>query len=167
MIQRPGPAALVAVVLVMLLALGCVLLAEAALPYTVGAQSARATATAGVSPTPNPSPVIPQITAMPYPPPGAAYPAPLQSSAITVTRIDAQTAELCAPAGPIFERNGYGEYLQVIDAWPGGCGVINVRDRFGGYVYCLQVSPSPPEFVCSAPLAAWRGRELFLPMIAR
>ena len=81
------------------------------------------------------------------------------ADAVTLTRIDAQTAELCAPAGPVYERNGMGEYLQVIDAWRGGCGPIGVRDRFSGYVYCARVDG---VMACSAPLAAWRGTVLYL-----
>lgn len=95
---------------------------------------------------------------------GCVAPAGAQSLAVTVTRIDAQTAELCAPAGPVYERNGMGEYLQVIDTWRGGCGPIGVRDRFGGYVYCARVDG---VMACSEPLAAWRGTVLFLAIVAR
>jgi hypothetical protein len=84
---------------------------------------------------------------------------------ITLRRIDASRAELCAPAGNVFARSADG-YRLAYD-WPGGCAIIGASSIFGGEVYCIQTSPSPPAFTCSEPLPRWWRTVLYLPVVAR
>ena len=109
--------------------------------------------------------VTPRATSAPYP---APYPAPLATGAgtiITLRRIDAARAELCAPSENVFARSADG-YRLAYD-WPGGCAVIGASDRFGGEVYCVQTSPSPPAFMCSGPLPQWWRTVLYFPIMGR
>lgn len=85
---------------------------------------------------------------------------------ISLRRIGPTSAELCAPPGVVFARSG-SLYRVAYDNWPGGCAEIGAHDTIaGGDVYCVQTSPSPPAFACTAPLPRW-WRETWLPVVLR
>lgn len=154
-------------VLLMALAIGAALnLARIAGAHSAPAVAARQTDVPGVMATLVPT-VTPYPTMPAYPAPAEPYPAPLSSTtALSLRRTGPTSAELCAPAGVVWARNG-SLYRVAYEAWPGGCAEIGSHATFaGGDVYCVQTSPSPPAFVCTDPLPRWR-RATWLPVVVR
>lgn len=133
--------------------------------HSAPAVAARQTDVPGVMATLVPT-VTPYPTMPAYPEPAEPYPAPLDTTALSLRRTGPTSAELCAPAGVVWARSGTAYIVAYFD-WPGGCAEIGTHATYaGGDVYCVQVSPSPPAWVCTEPLPGWR-RATWLPVVVR